>query len=1257
MSRKNNYAENWELIYNSFPNINFSAFDYNSIKQSLIDYIQLYFPEQFNDFIESSELISIIESFAYVCELISYRLDVVANENFLSVAQRQDSILRLAKMISYDPDRPIPNRGLVKITSIQTTETVVDVNGINLANKKISWNDQVNVNWKNQFLLVMDKILSQEFGSAQTNKFQLQNTLFEVYGLRNVNLQNGVIKYNTTTNTTSIPMELVPVTISQNNGIVEKRPTNQSQFTILHGSDGLGDSSSNTGFFCYTKQGTLTKISTTFDGVTPNQFFEPNLNNINELDVWVNNIDVITGNIIDVNGSSLLHSGSTKYGEWESINTQHSETIIFNTNSKRSKYEIETRANNKIRLIFGDGKFSDIPSGTFDIWMRQSIDQNIAISKNSVVNRIATLNYIDNQGITQTFTFTFSLVSSLQNGSSAETLDHIKRVAPSVYYTQDRMVNNADYNKFMLQDSTIAKLKSVNRTFVGDSDYMAWHDPSSSYDNVKMFGNDGILYYDNKQSSITTPFLSVDGVILNHIQPLLSSTDIFQTITSIGVSVNTYSRIFNQTNYQELYNALSVLNPGPYHIELYFNISNNSWLVWTSITPPSDIFVSGWSANYIQNPLISIVKTINTSNYSNNREYIVTHFSNRLQFSSITTKFWNTNPSNSIVNFNTLNNNRDNISILQANVDNNRSGILSDNWNFNVIGQESFTQGTSIGLPDFSKLSIIPIDINNDNIPDYINPNNLWEQKGIANILHPKIMVDLLGKTIPEIGIVITTPIPYITGTNSIEIRFVDGTIATEGVHWLEVTNTKKYQTINFGGLISLSASTLLPNDTTEYSFWIILNGATTHINFMGLQAQTFGDLITTINTLFNGSAISSIVDGNIKIESTISTTTSEITITNPDILALLPNYVRIDTPIVYAISNKIILTQFGGVNGISNCSYLNQYCDLSYCNSTYIESLTCIPILSSAGSLGFNNNISTILVREYVYFNRPTTLETWSVLEQSNMVMLSYINELNNSTSLITRLPGRMNLNFAWFHYTDQFNLIDPATTNIIDTFIITRGYYTAFKNWMDNNTSKPDLPTSMDLRLTYDYLLDNKMLSDTVVLQPGIIKPIFGSRAEQSLQAKIVVIKTTTTSLTVNQIKDIVVNTIRDYFDIDYWQFGETFFFSELSTAIHNKLPNDVSSVVLVPIHPNNRFGSLYQITTQENEVLYPDISVNNITIVSSYNDAILRSTPTLTNTNLVYNVVPDTTIKDCVYIDPYCDVSYCDINYIASLTCLQV
>ena len=49
MSRKNNYAENWELIYNSFPNINFSAFDYNSIKQSLIDYIQLYFPEQFND--------------------------------------------------------------------------------------------------------------------------------------------------------------------------------------------------------------------------------------------------------------------------------------------------------------------------------------------------------------------------------------------------------------------------------------------------------------------------------------------------------------------------------------------------------------------------------------------------------------------------------------------------------------------------------------------------------------------------------------------------------------------------------------------------------------------------------------------------------------------------------------------------------------------------------------------------------------------------------------------------------------------------------------------------------------------------------------------------------------------------------------------------------------------------------------------------------------------------------------------------------
>ena len=119
-------AESWEKTYEAFNNINFAAFDFNTIKSSMIDYIKLYFPETFNDYIESSEFIALLELFAYLGELMAYRIDVTSQENFIPTAQRKDSILRLAKLISYAASRNIPARALVKITSVRTTEVVYD---------------------------------------------------------------------------------------------------------------------------------------------------------------------------------------------------------------------------------------------------------------------------------------------------------------------------------------------------------------------------------------------------------------------------------------------------------------------------------------------------------------------------------------------------------------------------------------------------------------------------------------------------------------------------------------------------------------------------------------------------------------------------------------------------------------------------------------------------------------------------------------------------------------------------------------------------------------------------------------------------------------------------------------------------------------------------------------------------------------------------------------------------------------------------
>ena len=98
MARTISRAEAFETAHEVFSQVNFNSFDYGTIKQSLLDYVKLYFPEDFNDYIESSEFIAILELFAYVGELLAYRVDLNAHENFITTAQRKESILRLAKI-------------------------------------------------------------------------------------------------------------------------------------------------------------------------------------------------------------------------------------------------------------------------------------------------------------------------------------------------------------------------------------------------------------------------------------------------------------------------------------------------------------------------------------------------------------------------------------------------------------------------------------------------------------------------------------------------------------------------------------------------------------------------------------------------------------------------------------------------------------------------------------------------------------------------------------------------------------------------------------------------------------------------------------------------------------------------------------------------------------------------------------------------------------------------------------------------------
>ena len=112
----------------------------------MINYLRQNYPEDFNDYIESSEYLALIDLIAFLGQNIAFRIDLNARENFLELASRRESILRLARLLSYNPKRNIPANGLLKMESITTSEDVIDSNGTNLNGQTII-NDPIN--WRN----------------------------------------------------------------------------------------------------------------------------------------------------------------------------------------------------------------------------------------------------------------------------------------------------------------------------------------------------------------------------------------------------------------------------------------------------------------------------------------------------------------------------------------------------------------------------------------------------------------------------------------------------------------------------------------------------------------------------------------------------------------------------------------------------------------------------------------------------------------------------------------------------------------------------------------------------------------------------------------------------------------------------------------------------------------------------------------------------------------------------------------------------
>jgi hypothetical protein len=207
---------------------------------------------------------------------------------------------------------------------------------------------------------------------------------------------------------------------------------------------------------------------------------------------------------------------------------------------------------------------------------------------------------------------------------------------------------------------------------------------------------------------------------------------------------------------------------------------------------------------------------------------------------------------------------------------------------------------------------------------------------------------------------------------------------------------------------------------------------------------------------------------------------------------------------------------------------------------------------------------------------------------------------------------PGRQGLQFQYRHNSNNTTRIDPATTNIIDLYVVTQAYYTAYQNWIQDSTNTvplPNRPTINELNQEYGQVQDFKMLSDSVVLNSVVFKPLFGPKAASALRATIKVIQNSNTDASVSEIRSAILASMNNYFDINNWNFGDTFYFSELAAYLHAQNGTLVSSVVLVPNDPTMRFGDLYEIKCQPYEIFVNAATANDVVVIASLTPAELQ------------------------------------------------
>ena len=1117
-------VEDWKRIYQTYQEADFQSYDFETLRKSFVDYLRLYYPETFNDYIESSEFIALLDVMAFMGQSLAFRTDLNTRENYLDTAERRDSVVRLANLVSYTPNRNTEASGYLKVFSVSTTENLVDYNGINLANLTVNWADPTNLDWQEQFTTILNASLvnTQKFGNPGGRQTILGVDTQEY----TINLVPGflpVIPYTATVDTVNMPFEVVNSTFAGRDYVYEPTPLPNGQFNVMFRNDQQGFLSANTGFFFLFKQGVLQNQDFNLAERITNRAVAINIEGINNTDVWLYQLDNL-GNISTF---------------WEQVQSVYAAAVEQLAPGTRNIYSVASRTNDQITLNFGDGIFSTIPVGTFRTYVRASNGLSYIINPIEMQSVAVPISYVSRTGQIETMTFTCGITQPVTNAQARETIAEIKQRAPAQYYTQNRMVNGEDYTNFpFTQYNSILKSTAVNRASIGTSRYLDLVDGTGKYSSTNIFSSDGALYESNNLYTFQFSWLTANDIsdaVINQINPLA---------TRAGLQQFYYANFPRPT--------LAVLN--------------YTWHQSTVITNET----TGYFENSLGNP-------VPIGSYaSNNTKYILE--GSLVQFAAPSGQYFD----------------QDNHLVVGVPVN------AEDKLTIWASPTAVYLSGTAQGL---------------GNLPSGVGPvvlNTFVPTGAIPIVVIPLFTTDIPTSVQQSVVEQISLNQNFGLGYNNLTDT------------WYVISSTNLAIDVAFSLINAQNTS-----GTNIDASWLIqctYSGSTYTVVSRSLEYY-FGSVLQTRFFFYTSDPIydsrtGTVIRDYINVLKINSQPDTAIPIGSDNILTIIDQPVLSDG-LVDDFQVVVSFTTSGGGLTPVNPDFFNDLVAPSInANQKYVF---------FQATVDFDNLQRYLLIEaDIVNSNYATLADIQAVQTQYVVGQVFYaystqifyilgVDSLDNPVLTVSNSyqakVGRQDLYFQYRHNSPLTNRIDPGSINIIDVYVVTNAYYRSYVNWLQDTTGtvvEPAPETINELTTAYQGLQNYKMISDNMILNSVDFQPLFGQKADAALRATVKVIRASGSTASVSAIKNSVVASMNAYFDIANWNFGDTFYFSELAAYIHQNIGSIVSSVVLVPLDTQKSFGDLYEIRSAPNQIFVNGATVNDVEVITALTSTNLQTAP---------------------------------------------